>query len=62
MKLLMKGLGVRAALAIVGRVGQVRRMGGLRRLRRMGGLGRLGRLGGLGMGWSRIFFWVLVGN
>ena len=41
MKLLMKRLGVRAALAIVGRVGQVRRMGGLRRL---GGLGQVGQV------------------
>ena len=48
MKLLMKRLGVRAALAIVGRVGQVRRMGGLRRLRRMGGLGQVRRVGQMG--------------
>ena len=40
---------VRAARAIVGQMGQVRRVGGLR---------RLGGLGGLG----RIFFWGLVGN
>ena len=60
---------MRAALAIVGQVrqvrqvgvraalaivGQVRRVGGLRRLRRLGKLRRLGGLGGLG-GKNRLF-------